>query len=619
MEFKDFRKLVAQISAGKHLPDAVYLHVSALSAVPTALFDSVFRIADALKIKDDDWNVAKFNKRDFKVSFLSYPEFETYPYPALVRSFTIDLSKLTMRESDYRTSSNPPILHRRELLIDNDHPGMETFQAFTREGEDLGLYENARSIGFRKNWERLIKSKGHYLDDEGHLIALHDRELPPDDRELEIERHKTAIDRNQLSQPMQILARHGYLDGQWSVLDYGCGKGDDVRELEAHGLDVIGWDPNYRPDVDLQTSEITNLGFVLNVIENREERDAALLRAWELTEKLLVVSVMVAGEATISQYESYRDGVVTKLKTFQKYYAQSEIKHYLEATLGQPSIAVAQGVFFVFRKPVEEQEFLLERQHARKSWQYKTNRSSLTKTAEISARVIDDNLELFRDFWMTSLDLGRVPANSEFDHSEQLRKLSKSHNAAHRKLCTYFDADEYESAAALRRDDLLVYFALGLFSKRRPYRHMPQSLQRDVKAFFGSHQTAIDEATDLLFSVSSTNVIHEACIQAHASLGSGLFEPGHSYTFHKDKLPFVGTVLRVFVGCALTLYGELNDADLIKAHITSGKVTFLEYDDWSKEESVLLQRVKVRLRDQDIDYFDHSSTPQLLDNKLIYL
>ena len=32
---------------------------------------------------------------------------------------------------------------------------------------------------------------------------------------------------------MQILARHDYLNGDQSILDYGCGKGDDIRELEA--------------------------------------------------------------------------------------------------------------------------------------------------------------------------------------------------------------------------------------------------------------------------------------------------------------------------------------------------------------------------------------------------
>jgi len=67
---------------------------------------------------------------------------------------------------------------------------------------------------------------------------------------------------------MQTLARHGYFDGNYSVLDYGCGKGDDVRELEAHGVDVLGWDPVHKPEHTPTKRDIVNLGFVTNVIED---------------------------------------------------------------------------------------------------------------------------------------------------------------------------------------------------------------------------------------------------------------------------------------------------------------------------------------------------------------
>lgn len=95
-----------------------------------------------------------------------------------------------------------------------------------------------------------------------------------------MQRHKTAIDRNKLSAPMQVLARHGYFDGTHSVLDYGCGKGDDVRELEAHGVNVYGWDPTHRPEGKVATSDIVNLGYVLNVIEDTKERAETLRRAY---------------------------------------------------------------------------------------------------------------------------------------------------------------------------------------------------------------------------------------------------------------------------------------------------------------------------------------------------
>jgi DNA phosphorothioation-associated putative methyltransferase len=105
---------------------------------------------------------------------------------------------------------------------------------------------------------------------------------------------------------MQVLARHGYFDGTHSVLDYGCGKGDDVRELEVHGVNVYGWDPTHRPEGKVATSDIVNLGYVFNVIEDTGERANTLKQAYQYVNKLLIVSVMVAGASTVRQFKLYK-------------------------------------------------------------------------------------------------------------------------------------------------------------------------------------------------------------------------------------------------------------------------------------------------------------------------
>lgn len=607
MDFPAFKDLVKSINIGKQLPDAVYIHESALATAPESLVKLILKVADALKISDEDWNIIKFNKRDFKVTYLNYPDFETYAYPPLKLSTTVDLQKLSARVGNYSDSENPPILHRKETFVSDDYPLYEQFCNDTQEGEEIGLYENTRSIGFRQNWERLIKNKGYKLDENGKLYKQENLEqvnsitLP----EGSIERHKTAIDRNSLSQPMQALARHNYFNGEYSLLDYGCGKGDDLRELEAHGLDAIGWDPVHRSEGSLINSDIVNLGFVLNVIEDKPERDETLRRAWNYADKLLIVSVMIAGDRHIEQFQPYKDGIVTSRNTFQKYYSQGEFREYIESTLDESAIAVGQGIFIIFKDKIEEQIFLVERQHIRRAWKQKTQRELKQYEPKLKRDTIDKNLQLFTDFWETCLELGRIPANNEFEFSDQIRRVAKSHNKAHTSLVEHFGSALFDEAKEKRKEDLLVYFALSQFEKRKPQSKMPDSLKRDIKAFFNSYQSAIDEARELLFSVGDPETIQTACEKAYKKIGCGDMLEGHSFTFHKDYLGDIPPELRVYIGCATQLYGDTEDIHLIKAHIRSGKVSLMRYEKWESETPMLIERIKIKLRELDVDFFDY--------------
>jgi DNA phosphorothioation-associated putative methyltransferase len=85
-------------------------------------------------------------------------------------------------------------------------------------------------------------------------------------------------------------------------------------------------------------------------------------------------------------------------------------------------------------------------------------------------------------------------------------------------LNSLFENNEFETAEHYRKEDLLVYFALSQFEKRKPYIQLPDQLQRDVKAFFGNYNTAIEIAKELLYSISDTELIVEDCLKAHQSL-----------------------------------------------------------------------------------------------------
>jgi hypothetical protein len=52
----------------------------------------------------------KLHRHSGKVSYLVYPDFETDPHPALLRSIKLSLRTRELDCFDYATSTNPPIL-----------------------------------------------------------------------------------------------------------------------------------------------------------------------------------------------------------------------------------------------------------------------------------------------------------------------------------------------------------------------------------------------------------------------------------------------------------------------------------------------------------------------------
>ncbi|MBE0364124.1 hypothetical protein PULV_a1690 [Pseudoalteromonas ulvae UL12] len=622
MNAEQFKELVKQVKIAKKLPDAIYFHKDAFDDVPNELAKFIKIVAQALKIEEKDYELVKLFKADFRLSLLSYPDFYTDSYPALNQSVTVDLAKLSHRITQYRDSDNPPILHRKETMVPHTSDYYQLFCDITAEGEQAGLYENTRMIGFKNSWYRLIESRGYQLI-EGRLFPLAQSEKLTHN-ETTIDRHKTALVRHELSAPMKTLAKHGYLNGDYSIFDYGCGRGDDLRELEAHGIDALGWDLNYRPDADKVSSDIVNLGFVINVIEDRDERIETLLGAWELTQQILVVSVMLGNETYVSQFQPYKDGVITSRNTFQKYFTQAEIKAFIETTLDENAVAIAPGIFYVFKNKQQEQSYLQNRNKRSYSWQHLTSPEPVT---EQQARILfTQHQQLFENFWVTCLTYGRCPANDEFSQSDKIKEVIGSNKKALQLVLKWFEEDELRTAETMRKEDLLLYFALAMFEKRKPYTQQPEDLKRDIKAFFDTYKIAQHQATELLFQIADSALIESLCLEAEKILPAGKidFENGqpHALTLHKDFITLLPLVLRVYIGAALQMYGELDDIQLIKIHIHSGKVTLLGYEGfYDSPLPQLKERVKIKMAKQDVDFFDYvieEKRPILL-NKIDYI
>ena len=605
LSFPKYRDLVKKLKHGKSLPTAIYLHKSSLeTTLQPELLSFIQSTINQLNI-NEPWNLLKLYKRDLKFTLLNYPDFDNYAYPALYTSYTIDAAELTIKTTNYSYSDNPPILHRKETFVLPTYNNYNTFKKITNEGEQIGLYQNTKSIGFKQQWQNLIKRKGYKLDEKGMLYKVAEVKQPKVEQKAEeIQRHLTAINRDRLSAPFQKLAKYGYLNGDYSILDYGCGLADDATELEAHGLNINAWDPVHRPNGDKQKSDIVNLGFVLNVIESVHERTETQKNAYKYTNKLLLVSVMLANEAKQEHFKPYKDGVITKWNTFQKYYSQAQIRAYIEQTLNIKTMAFGQGIIAIFKCPQLEEAHHLELQFQNYNWQHITQRPQPKTLPKAQQKTLfEKHQTLLNDFWQHCLHFGRLPANDEFEQSSILRKYFASHNKAFNLLQNYYEQNEFEQAQQKRKDDLLVYFALSLFGKRQAKSHMPARLTRDLKVHFNNYNQALEQAKKLLFSIAEPTNIGNACYQAYEQIQLGELHDNHSYILPTRYLNQLPAILRVYIGCAVQLYGDIDDVDLVKVHMRSGKVTFLKYDNFNKKLPLLTDRVKVKMLDQDIDYF----------------
>jgi DNA phosphorothioation-associated putative methyltransferase len=614
---------------GKRVGDELYVHLSGVQHLVNP--EDCQRIKSALALlpsgQDAAPNVAKVNTRTGRLSLLAYPGFEQEPFPELQAAWTFAPGELRSPSyRHYRDSLNPPILHRKELLVVEDHPERGRWARLTQTAEELGLFDDTTTIGFRLNWERLISEKGYALAGDAFVPLGNDvaeeRGTTTPGLDGSIRRHLTALSRNNLSAPIQLLLRTGLLQPGTTVFDYGCGRGDDISGLVANGFEARGWDPHFAPELPLAAADVVNLGFVVNVIEDAAERVEAIHRAFKLTRRVMSVGVMLYGSEPPGR--PFRDGFITSRNTFQKYFTQGEFKDYLEHVLHQEAFMAGPGVAFVFADKDLEQRYVAGRYRTRgiaarllatKAPRVRVikpprDRSSSElkppKVNQAEAELARVRPELDR-LWATALDLGRLPEPDEVENQEAITANVGSLGKAFRLLARHYDQSLLEAAAKTRSGDVRLYLAAQQFSRRPAYRQLEPRLQRDIKAFFGDYRTALASGMRLLAEAADTATILEACQQA-AATGLGWLEAEHSLQLHVSLVERLPVVLRAYVACGLILWDAIGDVQLVKIHIGSGKLTLMEFDDFDTSPIPLLRRrIKVNVRKQDYDLFEYGT------------
>lgn len=595
-------QLCQRSPVGKLLPDALYVHVSALLELDPAL-QELEQLARKVSPQVENATIVKFNFNRSQVVYLFYPDFDAEAHPALHSSIQVNLKTLEANQRDYSTSNNPPLLHRKEIFVTSNYRHYDTFAWLTKQEEVLGLLEDSRRIGFRNAWEQRLRDRTLVIHNH-YLACPIQTGTKPTQAKPKIQRHKAAIARVTVSKPVRLAVEAGLFPPETTYFDYGCGHGADIEYIKRLGLTSAGWDPYYRPDETRISSEVVNLGYVINVIENTAERREALINAWNLAQKVLIVAAQVLIDDRTRGVIAYGDGIITSRNTFQKYYEQEELKAYIDQVLGVDAVPVALGIYFVFRDEAQAEVFRASRCRSRAS----------APRIRLKVNKFEEYRELLQPLMDFYTDRGRLPAVEELDHDAlgPLQSEFGTIKRAFKVILQATDAGEWDTISDKRRNDLLVYLALSHFGKRPKFKDLSPTIRTDIKALFGNYQQACSAADLMLMSLGRTELIEERCRQSEI----GQQRP-NSLWVHVSAIDQLNPLLRLYEGCASRTIGRPEEATVVKFHVQKPQITYLFYPGFDKEPHPALHTsMAIGLRDLHVRYRDYDQdNPPLLHQK----
>ena len=140
---------------GKHVGGFSYYHVDLVVQVPAA-WEFVQKTRGRFKPRSN-FNVVRLSHS--RLSYLLYERFSV-PFPALRSSLFCDLASGASRFTDFSRRPNPPILHRKELLLPAEDPLVPEAVQLTQRLEGLGAFRGVKTIGTREGWRSRLAALG---------------------------------------------------------------------------------------------------------------------------------------------------------------------------------------------------------------------------------------------------------------------------------------------------------------------------------------------------------------------------------------------------------------------------------------------------------------------------
>ena len=117
---------------GKKVVNNIYWHISLTSAQTDEIQEAIAKAEQLADVQANiDYNVVKYDINGQGLSLLYYQDFFDAPFPFLEKSYRVDLVKQRTEKRSYEASLNPPILHRKELLLSEHHPRIREYRELT--------------------------------------------------------------------------------------------------------------------------------------------------------------------------------------------------------------------------------------------------------------------------------------------------------------------------------------------------------------------------------------------------------------------------------------------------------------------------------------------------------
>ncbi|MBB5957418.1 DNA phosphorothioation-associated putative methyltransferase [Saccharothrix tamanrassetensis] len=401
------------------------------------------------------------------------------------------------------------------------------------------------------------------------------------------ERRLTAIGRTALSYPARQALADRQLIPERTVLDYGCGRGDDVRALTDLDCSASGWDPHYKPDTPLTPANVVLLTYILNVIEDPAERRRTLAMAWELASTVLVVSARLTWERARVKGTEFNDGVLTGRQTFQHLYHPGELRAYVEQVTGRRCVSAAPGIVYAFKDDTARLSYLAHRVVPDAAWL-----ASADTRSALAALV--DQFER----------RGRLPRVEEMPSAVAGLLAHLKPNELKRIARDSSDPDKVAEGAKRTTLRTLLFLAVELFNGRGPFGQLPLGVQIDVRAFFSSYKEACRRSDRLLFKLRDDQYIRGAMNASTV----GKLTPTALYV-HQRAIEHLPTVLRLYEHCASIAAGRPQEWTIAKMNHQGRAVSWLHYPDFDKDPHPrIISSYHVDLKTLDASHTSYSAS-----------